>query len=70
MFLGDGGRFFIGPTNEQWDVIMLVKQTSLSSFMEFASNPEYLAGMGHRTAGVLDSRLLPVVERAEGIKAI
>lgn len=70
MFLGDGGRFFIGPTNEQWDLIMLVKQSSLSSFMEFASNPEYLAGMGHRTAAVLDSRLLPLVERAKGIKAI
>lgn len=62
MFIGDGGEFFIGPADEQWDVIMLVKQNSLASFMAFASNPGYLAGMGHRTAAVQDSRLLPVVE--------
>ena len=62
LLLGDGGRYFIGPEDEQWDVVMLVKQSSLASFMEFASNPEYLAGIGHRTAAVLDSRLLPIVE--------
>lgn len=62
LLLGDGGQFFIGPTDDQWDVVMLVKQNSLASFMEFASNTEYLAGMGHRTAAVLDSRLLPIVE--------
>ncbi|MGD9489351.1 MAG: DUF1330 domain-containing protein [Calditrichaceae bacterium] len=62
VLLGDGGRFFIGPQDEQWDIVMLVKQNSLASFMEFASNKEYLAGMGHRTAAVIDSRLLPIVE--------
>jgi len=61
-FLGNGGRFLIGPEDEQWDVVMLVRQSSLASFMAFASNTEYLAGMGHRTAAVLDSRLLPIVE--------
>ena len=30
--------------------------------MEFASNQEYLAGIGHRTAALEDSRLLPLVE--------
>lgn len=63
LFLGDGGRFFIGPEDEQWDLVMLVKQDSLASFMAFASNQEYLAGMGHRTAAILDSRLLPLVEQ-------
>jgi hypothetical protein len=29
----------------------------------FASDPEYLAGVGHRTAALEDSRLLPLVER-------
>jgi len=41
---------------------MLVKQRSIESFFAFASNSEYLAGIGHRTAAILDSRLLPVVE--------
>ena len=64
LLLGDGGRFFIGPDDEQWDVVMLVKQNSVESFFAFASNPEYLAGLGHRTAAVLDSRLLPITERS------
>jgi len=66
LLLGNGGPFFIGPTDEQWDVVMLVKQSSLDSFMAFASNSEYLAGIGHRTAAVLDSRLLPIVECQNG----
>ena len=41
---------------------MLVRQRSVEQFFSFASNPDYLAGMGHRTAAVVDSRLLPVVE--------
>jgi hypothetical protein len=41
---------------------MLVRQASVDSFFAFASNPEYLAGTGHRTAAVEDSRLLPLVE--------
>jgi len=60
--LGNGGRFFIGPEDEQWDVVMLVQQSSLASFMAFASNTGYLAGLGHRTAAISDSRLLPIVE--------
>lgn len=28
--------------------------------LAFASNPGYLAGLGHRTAALADSRLLPV----------
>jgi hypothetical protein len=62
VLLGDGGQFFIGPVDDPWDVVMLVKQNTLVSFMEFASNTEYLVGMGHRTAAVLDSRLLPIVK--------
>jgi hypothetical protein len=64
--LGCGGPFFIGPADERWDAVMLVKQDSLASFMAFASNEEYLAGIGHRTAALVDSRLLPVVECKDG----
>ena len=62
LLLANGGQYFIGPPDEQWDVVMLVKQNSLASFMAFASNTEYLSGIGHRTAAILDSRLLPIVE--------
>jgi hypothetical protein len=63
-FLGDGGQFLIGPGEERWDKAMLVRQASLQSFMAFASDAAYLAGIGHRTAAVEDSRLLPLVEPA------
>jgi uncharacterized protein (DUF1330 family) len=61
-FLGEGGNYLIGPQEEKWDLVMLVRQKSLSDFMAFSSNQEYLDGMGHRTAALEDSRLLPLVE--------
>jgi uncharacterized protein (DUF1330 family) len=62
IFLGKGGSFLIGPSSERWDAAMLVRQHSVGAFMEFASNPDYLAGIGHRLAALEDSRLLPLVE--------
>jgi hypothetical protein len=41
---------------------MLIRQKNVESFMAFESNREYMAGIGHRTAAVEDSRLLPIVE--------
>jgi hypothetical protein len=60
MFLGAGGAFLIGPAQERWDMAMLVQQSSVESFLAFASHEAYLAGMGHRTAALEDSRLLPL----------
>lgn len=62
LFLGEGGPFLIGPQGERWDRAMLVKQSSVQSFMAFADDDACLAGLGHRTAAVEDSRLLPLVE--------
>jgi hypothetical protein len=63
LFLGDGGPFLIGPEGERWDRAMLVKQNSVQTFMNFAADDACLAGIGHRTAAVEDSRLLPLVQR-------
>jgi hypothetical protein len=65
LFFGRGSDFLIGPTNERWDVAMLVRQSSVQSFLAFASNQGYLSGMGHRTAALEDSRLLPLVGAPE-----
>lgn len=62
-FYGLGGHNFIGPPEERWDLVMLIEQSSLAAFFAFASNPAYLAGIGHRTAALEDSRLLPIVEQ-------
>ena len=66
IFLGKGGRFLIGPTQERWDAAMLVRQRSVGDFMAFASNPAYLNGIGHREAALEDSRLLPLIETVVG----
>ena len=63
LFLGDGGAFLIGPPDERWDMAMLVRQKSAEAFLAFASNPAYLTGLGHRTAALEDSRLLPLIGR-------
>jgi hypothetical protein len=61
-FSGEGGQFLIGPEQERWDRALLVRQGSVDSFMAFATDPAYLAGLGHRTAALEDSRLLPLHE--------
>jgi hypothetical protein len=63
LFMGAGGTFFIGPGEEHWDRAMLVRQASVESFIAFASNEAYLSGaIGHRTAALEDSRLLPLTQ--------
>lgn len=64
LFMGAGGPFFIGPEIERWDLAMLVRQRSIEEFFAFASNVGYLAGLGHRTAALEDSRLLPLAHSA------
>ncbi|MFS1518885.1 DUF1330 domain-containing protein [Bacillus sp. SCS-151] len=62
MFLGGSGEFLIGPEDERWDLVMLIRQNSVQSFLAFSSHQDYLAGIGHRTAAIEDSRLLPMTE--------
>jgi hypothetical protein len=62
VFYGEGGPFLIGPDVERWDRAMLVRQNSVADFIAFAEHREYLKGIGHRTAALEDSRLLPLSE--------
>jgi hypothetical protein len=61
IFYGKGRDFLIGPSGERWDAAMLVQQASVAAFLAFASNQGYLAGIGHRSAALEDSRLLPLI---------
>jgi hypothetical protein len=54
-FFGTGGHSFVGPDDERWDLVMLIRQASVDDFLAFASNDAYLAGIGHRTAALEDS---------------
>lgn len=59
-FLGTGGTFLIGPSDERWDMVMLVRQRDVATFLAFAQHEAYLPGLAHRTAALEDSRLLPM----------
>ncbi len=63
IFMGTAAEYFIGPADVSWDLVFLVKQKSLQHFMAFATNEDYLAGIGHRTAAIADSRLLPITPK-------
>ena len=65
LFMGEAGDFLIGPTTERWDVVLLVKQNSVNSFIAFESDKDYMKGIGHRTAALSDSRLLQIIEKNE-----
>ena len=62
LFIGKGNAFLIGPSDEDWDLVLLVKHKDATTFLAFAQNKEYLAIAGHRTAALEDSRLLPIEE--------
>lgn len=62
LFMGKGGPFLIGPEQESWDLVMMVRHRSAETFLSFASNEAYLAGIGHRLAAIEDSRLLPMTQ--------
>ena len=36
LFVGSGGQFLIGPESERWDLVMLVRQQSVDTFLAFA----------------------------------
>jgi uncharacterized protein (DUF1330 family) len=60
LYMGAGGEYLIGPSDGRWDLVILVRHQSLAAFLSFASNEAFKAGMGHRTAALEDSRLLPM----------
>ena len=61
---GTASAFLIGPADERWDGVLVARYPSLDAFLAFTSNPAYLAIVGHRTAALADSRLLPISEGA------
>lgn len=60
VYAGTGGEFLIGPAGKGWDMVLLIRQRSVDSFVAFATNQEYMKGIGHRVAAVRDSRIVPL----------
>lgn len=62
LFYGECNHFLIGPSDVEWDKVLLVQHESVDSFVKFAKDEEYVEILGHRTAGIIDCRLLPITE--------
>ena len=60
LFSGSSAGFLIGPLDETWDHVLLVRQASKAAFLAFASDPQAQRITAHRTAAISDSRLLPI----------
>ena len=48
----------IAPADEHWDEVFVVNWPSFQAFLDVILSPEYQAGTFHRTAALLDSRLI------------
>lgn len=58
VFMGAVEQTLIGPADESWDEALLVEYPSRASFLRMVADPDYLACTVHRTAALLDSRLI------------
>jgi uncharacterized protein (DUF1330 family) len=64
---GSALPFVIGPHDERWDEIYLMQFPDGNAFLRFVGDAHYRAVLGHRTAAVADSRLIPLIEsRGDG----
>jgi hypothetical protein len=61
-FLAKARHFLVGPPHERWDRVLLVRHASVRAFAEFAEDSEFVAGLGHRSAAIEDSRVLPLTQ--------
>ncbi len=55
------GRFdfmLTGPEDEHWDLVFIAEYPSGAAFVEMIRDPVYREAVKHRTAAVLDSRLI------------
>ena len=48
----------IGPTDKDWHLIFVARYPTASAFLEMVTDPDYQEAVKHRTAAVLDSRLI------------
>jgi uncharacterized protein (DUF1330 family) len=56
----------IGPSAREWDVAAIVRYPSRAAFLDMVGDPGYLAIAEHRSAGLVDSRLIPCTEAPAG----
>jgi uncharacterized protein (DUF1330 family) len=58
VYHGECGPTVIGPADETWDSILLVRYPNPKAFLDMVTDPEYQSLSRHRTAALADSRLI------------
>lgn len=61
IFSGRPGASLIGPEDEVWHAVFLVRYPSVDAFRSMLAMPGYRAAVRHRTAAIEDSRLIPIM---------
>ncbi|GAB88853.1 DUF1330 domain-containing protein [Gordonia rhizosphera] len=55
---GQCGPTVIGPADEEWDSILIVRYPNPAAFVDMVKAPEYQSLSRHRTAALADARLI------------
>lgn len=59
---GSSDWSLVGPADEHWDTVLLVRYPSKDAFLAMANSPAYMAITHHRSAALADSRLVPMTQ--------
>ena len=60
IWMGRAGHTIIGPAEEAWDVVILVRYPRRQQFLDMLADPDYQAIAPMRAAALADSRLVEV----------
>lgn len=63
VWFGEAQGAVIGPSDEHWDHIFLVRYPSIEKFIEMISSAAYQAIVVHRSSALKDSRLIATIEK-------
>jgi uncharacterized protein (DUF1330 family) len=63
VWIGEARGSVIGPPDEQWDQIFLIRYPSIEMFIRMIRSTAYQDIVVHRTAALKDSRLIVTVEK-------
>ena len=69
IYYGAAYPFLIGPADEAWDRVLILKQKSAEALLALGQSAEFQSISVHRTAALIDSRLLPTQELTFSIKS-
>lgn len=58
IWIGKGQLTLVGPDTERWDLVFVAFYPTAQAFIDMVKTPEYQQATRHRTAGVVEARLI------------